>query len=85
MHFYSWLEEHNQCSDEKCLPKVLCVEDKALLCDRLCIFCEGGKVGRWRRVYSKEYFNASEWTAVISDHQFEAGAARTINEVGRPY
>lgn len=81
--FYSWLEEHNQRSDEKCLSEDLCVEDKALLCDRLCIFCKGGKVGRWRRLYSKEYFNASEWTAVI--HQFKAGAARTISEVGQPH
>ena len=27
--FYSWLEEHNDCSEEKCPSEVLCMEDKA--------------------------------------------------------
>ena len=48
--FYSWLEEHNERSDEKCLPEVLCVEDKALLCHRLCIF-----VKEARREDGEEY------------------------------
>ena len=35
--FYSWLEEHNDHSEEKCPSEVLCMKDKALLCHWLCI------------------------------------------------
>ena len=78
--FYSLLEEHNKRSDEKCLPEVLCVEEKALLCHWLCIFMKEA-----RRKDGEEYTqrSASEWTAAI--HQFETGAARIIRELHNVY
>ena len=48
--FYSWLEEHNDRSEEKCPSEVLCMEDKALLCHWLCIF-----VKEARRENGEEY------------------------------
>ena len=36
--FYSWVEEHNERSDEKCPIELLCMDDMSLLSKWLCIF-----------------------------------------------
>ena len=36
--FCSWVEEHNECSDEKCPIELLCMDDLGLLSKWLCVF-----------------------------------------------